>query len=256
MTNRPLILAASLAFFSAGRGIAFGGSVIQYQGLLADAGGRQLSGNHLLAFTLWNAPVGGAEVWRESLYVETDKGIYRATLGRLNPIPSQALQGTYRIEVSPPPGTGWMVRSLGSSQEPAPTETEPVAASRSADAVMGDTTQAAVKGETRQAAVMGDSTKVVSPPRASAGEVERLQRDLETARQELERRKEAPAALPAVYQVLPGDTLRSVARKLYGNPERWADLYKANDDRVLRGGELTPGQRLIVPRDGSRPGDR
>ncbi len=245
MISRRLILTAALGFIFCGRAAA-GAAVLEFQGQLQDAAGRGLSGSYLLDFVLWDSPVGGTELWRESIYVQSEKGIYRAQLGRVKAIPSDGLKGTYRIEAVPPAGTGWIARSLGSrTQAGAPPETArpaPIEAARPAPAPPIE--------------IIETSTPAPVPPAPAPeasrteGELERLRRELESTRSELDLRKTQPTALPAVYQVRPGDTLRSVAEKLYGNPERWTDLYQANDDRVLRGGELTPGQRLIVPRGG------
>ena len=122
MISRRLILTAALGFILSGRAVA-GAAMLEFQGQLQDAAGRGLSGTYLLDFVLFDSPVGGSELWRESIYVQSDKGIYRAQLGRVKPIPSENLRGTYRIEAVPPAATGWIARSLGSqTQAAAPAE--------------------------------------------------------------------------------------------------------------------------------------
>ena len=60
-------------------------------------------------------------------------------------------------------------------------------------------------------------------------------------------KKKAPApARPKAYQVQEGDTLSSIAQKLYGDPNRWRDIYKANQDEIERGA-IAPGQILTIP---------
>ena len=44
-----------------------------------------------------------------------------------------------------------------------------------------------------------------------------------------------------------GDTLKSIAQKLYGNAELWYDLYYLNRDRLGPMGHLFPGQILVLP---------
>lgn len=54
----------------------------------------------------------------------------------------------------------------------------------------------------------------------------------------------SPAAA-ATYAVQRGDTLRSVAKKLYGDARRWRDIAAANPS--LRRNKLKPGQILKLP---------
>jgi len=54
-------------------------------------------------------------------------------------------------------------------------------------------------------------------------------------------------ALGSTYQVQPGDTLKSIAQKLYGNAELWYDLYYLNRDRLGPMGHLFTGQILVLP---------
>ena len=53
--------------------------------------------------------------------------------------------------------------------------------------------------------------------------------------------------LGPVYEVQGGDTLKSIAVKLYGNAEVWYDLYYLNRDRLGPMGQLFQGQILILP---------
>jgi len=54
------------------------------------------------------------------------------------------------------------------------------------------------------------------------------------------------AGAPAMYQVVSGDTLPSVAQRLYGDAARWPDIYRANENVILRG-LLSQGQWLLIP---------
>lgn len=50
------------------------------------------------------------------------------------------------------------------------------------------------------------------------------------------------------HEVGPRDTLQSIATEIYGDPSKWVVIYEHNFDVImLRGGELIPGQRLLVP---------
>jgi len=110
---------------------------------------------------------------------------------------------------------------------------------------------------------------VVQPAPEPAAQAE-ISRQLEALKQELERsraemnaikaRAEArPAAVaqpkaqpqqPAsrrTYVVREGDTLESIAASVYGNSERWPEIYRANSGSLGRGGEVKPGQVLVLP---------
>lgn len=61
----------------------------------------------------------------------------------------------------------------------------------------------------------------------------------------------APNAAVRVYQVMPGDVyagLQGIAARLFGDAERWPELYAVN--RGVIGDDprqLQPGQQLVVP---------
>lgn len=44
-----------------------------------------------------------------------------------------------------------------------------------------------------------------------------------------------PEKWPRLHKVMPGDTLRSIASKYYGNPSLWERIYEANQKHVSRG---------------------
>jgi LysM repeat protein len=54
------------------------------------------------------------------------------------------------------------------------------------------------------------------------------------------------ASVEKVYTALSGDTLKSIARKLYGKPEKWRDLAAANPG-VKPGAKLRKGQTIKLP---------
>src|SRR5207302_8716794 len=60
-------------------------------------------------------------------------------------------------------------------------------------------------------------------------------------------RPEGSGEVGTTYEVKPGDTLKSIAQKLYGKSELWYDLYYLNRDRLGPMGHLFPGQILVLP---------
>jgi hypothetical protein len=84
----------------------------------------------------------------------------------------------------------------------------------------------------------------------SQPKLEQMEQELQRLRQELQKRdqeKTIPFKRPGVYTVQTGDTLQSIAQKTLGDAGRWAEIFQANKDRIKRGGEVAPGQVLIVP---------
>ncbi len=50
------------------------------------------------------------------------------------------------------------------------------------------------------------------------------------------------------YTVQPGDTLSSIAQKMYRDSGRWRDIYDANRGTLPNPQSMRPGQNLIIPR--------
>ncbi|MBI4395560.1 MAG: LysM peptidoglycan-binding domain-containing protein, partial [Elusimicrobia bacterium] len=58
------------------------------------------------------------------------------------------------------------------------------------------------------------------------------------------------------YVSRPGDTLREISGRYYGNPNRWKEIYEANRDKLGRGGRVKPGTVLLIPgKGGASPVD-
>ncbi len=123
-----------------------------------------------------------------------------------------------------------------------------------------------------QPAPVPQPVEAASAPQPSAAEVQAqaemlrqiqaLRLELEKSRAEMEAlkaknsRKPAPVSRPkpqsapsrpARYVVKEGDTLESIAVSVYGDADRWPDIYRANAGAVGRGGEVKPGQVLTLP---------
>jgi len=56
-----------------------------------------------------------------------------------------------------------------------------------------------------------------------------------------------PAA--KTYTVASGDSLSKIAKKVYGNANRWHDIFNANRDQLDNPDLIQPGQVLKLPAD-------
>lgn len=56
------------------------------------------------------------------------------------------------------------------------------------------------------------------------------------------------AAMIETYTVRSGDTLRDIARTVYGDELRWPTIYNANREAIADGDALRVGQILTIPR--------
>jgi nucleoid-associated protein YgaU len=54
------------------------------------------------------------------------------------------------------------------------------------------------------------------------------------------------------YIVQPGDTLISIAEKVYGDPKAFTDIFRVNEDVIMNPDELQPGTELYIPPSAER----
>lgn len=59
----------------------------------------------------------------------------------------------------------------------------------------------------------------------------------------------APAggAVTRTYTVVGGDSLSKIAKKIYGDANRWKEIWEANKDKVKNPDLIQPGQELKIP---------
>jgi len=75
----------------------------------------------------------------------------------------------------------------------------------------------------------------------------------------LVQRRSSDKSIVKTYTVQPGDALYTIARAVYGDGEKYIDIYKANQDLLDKANEGTgqtkymiyPGQELIIPAMGA-----
>ncbi len=59
----------------------------------------------------------------------------------------------------------------------------------------------------------------------------------------------AGAKLPEYHKVKKGETLKIIAKKIYGDPEKWILIYGANRDKIKNANIIHPGQILSIPKE-------
>jgi nucleoid-associated protein YgaU len=49
------------------------------------------------------------------------------------------------------------------------------------------------------------------------------------------------------YVVKSGDTLSKIAKKLYGDANRWREIFEANKEQIENPNLIRPGWELVIP---------
>jgi nucleoid-associated protein YgaU len=59
----------------------------------------------------------------------------------------------------------------------------------------------------------------------------------------------APATpdAPRTYEVQKGDNLSKIARHIYGDANKWKQIFEANKDKLKDPDKIFPGQVLTIP---------
>lgn len=52
---------------------------------------------------------------------------------------------------------------------------------------------------------------------------------------------------PRTYTVVTGDNLSKIAKRVYGNPNKWRVIYEANREVIKNPDLIRPGQVLSLP---------
>lgn len=59
----------------------------------------------------------------------------------------------------------------------------------------------------------------------------------------------AEKVAPTTYTVVSGDSLSKISKKMYGNANRWREIFDANRDQLENPDLIQPGQELKIPAD-------
>ena len=130
------------------------------------------------------------------------------------------------------------IRRTGNHTAPSQVEKVAQTAGKAAPAVVVMGTLAA--GPIQQAAAATDSPAAAT---ATTGHVVRAHLDAAVRSAHPAR----PAAASRTYVVRAGDTLSSIAQRLYGNAGAWRTLYEANQSKIRNPSLIYIGQVLTVP---------
>ncbi len=57
----------------------------------------------------------------------------------------------------------------------------------------------------------------------------------------------SPAAGARTYTVVSGDSLSKIAKRVYGDPQKWRVIYEANRNLIKNPDLIHPGQILTLP---------
>jgi len=52
---------------------------------------------------------------------------------------------------------------------------------------------------------------------------------------------------PRIYEVAPGDNLSKIAKKFYGDPNKFKKIFEANKDQLSDPDKIKVGQKLRIP---------
>ena len=58
------------------------------------------------------------------------------------------------------------------------------------------------------------------------------------------------------YVVKSGDTLSKIAKELYGDSNRWREIFEANKDQIENPNLIRPGWELLIPGLGGDENDK
>ena len=71
----------------------------------------------------------------------------------------------------------------------------------------------------------------------------------------LKKAKDAGKPAGKTIKVGPRDTLKSIAKREYGDESKWVKIFEANKWRI-DGDEVVPGQDLLIPDVPATPADK
>jgi LysM repeat protein len=194
-----------------------------------------LTDNLPVRFSIWDTPDGyGNLLWVDIQNVSVQSDTFQVMLGRLKPLTPSVFSG----------GDRWVELQIGSDAPLRPRYKIPnqYIQAEVAAAVQAAPVPVAPPPPNGGLSPVGDAVvtppPVVTPSPAAAPVLTVKKKRVALV---------SDGSLGPVYHVQSGDTLKSIAQKLYGNSELWYDLYYLNRDRLGPMGHLFTGQILVLP---------
>lgn len=222
---------------SLGFGSRFGAANFDYSFTLPLAGIAGTTGSHRLAFGF---KFGGAERLAEEEARRADAEEIRAAKSRLAEQERQIKALEQKIREQEASKKAAVMAPKAAEQPAIPVSAAPAAVEPALKVIEPEP----------QKAVVEDTLLLLK------NELEQARKEAAEFRERLisleEKGKKKPAA-PAperarsAYVVQDGDTLESIAEKVYGDGSKWSAIYKANAGAVGRSGAVKPGQTLVIP---------
>ena len=212
---------------------------------------HRMTDSLLVHFSVWDNESGwGRKLWEETQTVDVRDSAFQVVLGRVNPLPSNLLAE----------GDRWLEMQIGDNPPLRPRRRIPGAnppppqAPLSAPVVYTPPPPTYVPPAVPPPAPAPSPVAVAAPmpeeEKSLEVQIDSYNRDAKPKKRRVAVHEAAPApSAPSAttYVVRQGDTLRSIAKRLYGNAGAWYDLYYLNKDRLGPLGYVSPGQTLVLP---------
>ena len=107
---------------------------------------------------------------------------------------------------------------------------------------------AATRMGSKLAAVKAAGEKAADKARKEAKAKFELEQRRVAFKKELDARRQKGAAIGVTYTVKKGDSLRKIAKKLYGDEGKWKAIFEANQPLIRKADLIYPGQVLRIPK--------
>ncbi|OFW64669.1 MAG: hypothetical protein A2135_04135 [Actinobacteria bacterium RBG_16_67_15] len=107
---------------------------------------------------------------------------------------------------------------------------------------------AATRMGSKLAAVKAAGEKAADKARKEAKAKFELEQRRVAFKKELDARRQKGAVIGVTYTVKKGDSLRKIAKKLYGDESKWKAIFEANQPLIRKADLIYPGQVLRIPK--------
>jgi nucleoid-associated protein YgaU len=107
---------------------------------------------------------------------------------------------------------------------------------------------AATRMGSKLAAAKAAGEKAADKARKEAKAKFELEQRRVAFKKELDARRQKGAAIGVTYTVKKGDSLRKIAKKLYGDESKWKAIFEANQPLIRKADLIYPGQVLRIPK--------